>query len=89
MIDIIGGSKFLTNIDLKTAFHQVRVKLDDIEKTAFLIKYGSIEYLVMPMGLCNKPATFITMMNEAFKGYIDQFCAVYLDDILYFKDCAS
>eukprot|EP00171_Calliarthron_tuberculosum_P021638 IDg21638t1 len=85
IFDIIGGSKYFTKIDLKTGFHQIRVKPDHIEKTAFQTKYGQYEYLVLPMGLCNAPATFTAMMNEVLSGYIDKFCTVYLDEILIFS----
>ncbi len=61
------------------------MKPGDIEKTAFQTKYGQYEYLVLPMGLCNAPASFTTMMNEVLNGYIDRFCKVYLDDILIFS----
>ena len=89
MFDIIGGSKLFTKIGLKSSFHQIRVKPDDIEKTEFQTKYGQYEYLVIPMGLCNAPATFSTMMNEDLQGYIDRFCTVYLDDILIFSKTAQ
>ncbi len=55
------------------------------KKTAFQTKYGQYEYLVLPMGLCNAPATFTTMMNEVLNGYIDRFCTVCLEDILVFS----
>lgn len=85
MFDIIGGSKYFSKVDLKTGFHQIRVKPEHIEKTAFQTKYGQFEYLVLPMGLCNAPATFVTLMNSVLNGLIDRFCTVYLDDILIFS----
>lgn len=85
MFDILGCSRFFTKIDLKTGFHQIRVKPADVEKTAFQTKYGQYEYLVLPMGLCNAPATFTTMMNEVLNGLVDKICTVYLDDILIFS----
>lgn len=89
MFDIISGSQFFTKIDLKTGFHQIRVKPEHIEKTAFQTKYGQYEYLVLPMGLCNAPATFTMMMNQVLAGFVDRFCTVYLDDILIFSKTAS
>ena len=85
MFDRIGGCKYFTKMDLKTGFHQIRVKAEDIEKTAFNTKYGQFEYLVMPMGLCNAPATFQSLMNTVLREYIDIFCVVYVDDILIFS----
>ena len=85
MFDILAGSKVFTKIDLKTGFHQIRVKPEDVEKTAFQTKYGQYEYHVLPIGLCNAPATFTTLMNEVSNGYVNRFCIVYLDDILIFS----
>eukprot|EP00171_Calliarthron_tuberculosum_P005616 IDg5616t1 len=87
--DILGGAKFFTKIDLKTGYHQIRVKPEHIEKTAFQTKYGHFEFLVMPMGLCNAPATFVALMNEVLSGFVDKFCLVYLDDILIFSETAE
>ena len=85
MFDRLGGSKYFSKLDLKTGFHQIRVKPEDIEKTAFNTKYGQFEYLVMPMGLCNAPATFQTLMNQIFYDCIDVFLVVYMDDLLVFS----
>eukprot|EP00171_Calliarthron_tuberculosum_P016938 IDg16938t1 len=85
MYDQLGGSKYFSKMDLKTGFHQIRIKTEDIEKTAFNTKYGQYEYLVMPMGLCNAPATFVALMNEVLQGLIDKCCVVYMDDILVYS----
>ncbi len=66
MFDMLGDAKVFSKMDLKTGFHQIRVKPEDIEKTAFNTKYGQFEYLVMPMGLCNAPATFQSLMMVYF-----------------------
>ena len=58
MFDRLGEARVFSKLDLKTGFHQIRVRPEDIEETAFNTKYGQFEYLVMPMGLCNAPATF-------------------------------
>ena len=85
MFDILGEARVFSKMDLKTGFHQIRVKPEDIEKTAFNTKYGQFEYLVMPMGLCNAPATFQSLMNQIFYDCIDVFLAVYMDDLLIFS----
>ena len=85
MFGMLGESKWFTKIDLKTGFHQIRVKPEHVEKTAFQTKYGQYEFMVLPMGLCNAPATFSTMMNEVLEGLVDECCTVYLDDILIFS----
>ena len=85
MFDRIGGAKVFSKLDLKTGFHQIRVKAEDVEKTAFNTEYGQFEYLVMPMGACDAPATFQTLMNHIFHDCIDEFLVVYLDDLLIFS----
>ena len=85
MFDRLGGARYFSKLDLKTGFHQIRVKPEYIEKTAFNTKYGQFEYLVMPMGLCNAPATFQTLMNQIFYDCIDVFLVVYMDDLLIFS----
>lgn len=85
MFDRIGGAKVFSRLDLKTGFHQIRVREIDVEKTAFNTKYGQFEYLVMPMGACNSPATFQTLMNQIFHDCIDDFLVVYIDDLLIFS----
>ena len=90
MFDRLGGAKIFSKLDLKTGFHQIQVKREDIEKTAFNTKYGQFEYLVMPMGLCNASATFQTLKKQLFYDCIDDFLVVYMDDLLIFsKDEAS
>lgn len=64
MFDKLGGARIFSELDLKTGFHQIRVKLEEIEKTAFNTNYGQYQYLLMPMGLCNAPATFQSLMTS-------------------------
>ncbi|EMR88326.1 putative polyprotein-like protein [Botrytis cinerea BcDW1] len=76
-----------TKLDLRDAYHRIRIREGDEWKTAFRTRYGQFEYLVMPFGLTNAPATFQTYINQALSGLTDTICIVYLDDILiYFKD---
>ena len=85
MFDRVHGAKFFTKIDLRTGFHQIRIADEDIEKTAFRTRYGSFEYLVLPMGLCNAPGTFMQLMNDTFRDMLDKSVLVFLDDILVFS----
>lgn len=86
MFGRLGRVRFFSNLDLKTGFHQISIAVNDIEKTAFKTKYGHFEFLVMPMGLRNAPATFQALMNSIFRDCIDDFVVIYLDDILVFSD---
>jgi transposase InsO family protein len=85
LFDRVHGAKFFTKIDLRSGFHQIRIAECDIEKTAFRTRYGSFEYLVLPMGLCNAPGTFMQLMNDTFRDLLDRSVLVFLDDILVFS----
>ena len=85
LFDRVTGAKYFTKIDLRTGFHQIRIADDDVEKTAFRTRYGSFEYLVLPMGLCNAPGTFMQLMNDTFRDLLDKSVLVFLDDILVFS----
>lgn len=85
LLDQLSSSKIFTKIDLRGAYNLVRIAEGDEYKTAFRTRYGSFEYLVMPFGLCNAPATFQHFMNDAFHDMLDLFVIIYLDDILIFS----
>ncbi len=78
-------ARFFPELDLKTVFHYIRVQRADIEKTSFNTKYGQFEYLVMPMGLCDTLVTFQSVMKHIFYDCVDDFLAVYMDDLLIFS----
>jgi transposase InsO family protein len=85
LLDRLHGSTVFSKIDLKAAYHRIRIREGDEWKTAFRTRYGHYEYLVVPFGLTNAPATFQSFINRALRGLVDDFCVVYLDDILVFS----
>ncbi len=85
LFDRVVGAKWFTKIDLRSGFHQIAIQPEDREKTAFRTRYGSFEYTVLPMGLCNAPGTFMQLMNETFADMLDKSVLCFLDDILIFS----
>lgn len=83
-LDRLSGARRYTTLDLKDAYHRLRIQAGDEWKTAFRTRYGHYEYLVMPFGLANAPATFQAFMNKVLAGLLDDVCVVYLDDILIY-----
>jgi hypothetical protein len=87
LFDQVREAEVFSKIDLRLGYHQIKIKKEDVSKTAFVSRYSHHEYLAIPFGLTNAPAIFMNLMNKIFMPYLNKFLIVFIDDILiYSKD---
>jgi len=82
LFDQLQGSYIFSKIDLRSGYHQLKIKPGDVAESVFRTRYRHYEFLVMPFGITNAPAAFIDLMNRIFQSYLDQFVVIFIDDIL-------
>jgi hypothetical protein len=85
LFDQLQGACVFSKIDLRSGYHQLKIRPEDIPKTTFTCKYGLYEYTVMSFGLTNAPAFFMYQMNKVFMDYLDTFVVIFIDDILVYS----
>ena len=84
LLDQLRRARVYSKIDLRTSYHQLRVRETDVPKTTFRTRYGRFKFTVMPFELMNAPAAFMDLMHRMFQPYLDQFVIVFVDDILIY-----
>jgi hypothetical protein len=85
LFDQLRGACVFSKIDLRSGYHQLKIRECDIPKNAFILRYGLYKYTMMSFGLTNAPACFMYLMNKVFMEYLDKFVMVFIDDILVYS----
>jgi hypothetical protein len=85
LFDQLRRAKYVSKIDLRSGYYQLRIRSEDVPKTAFVTRYGQYEFTVMPFGLTNAPAYFMNLVNKVFMEELDKFVIVFIDGILVYS----
>ena len=87
LFDQLQGASYFSKIDLRSDYHHLKVREEDIPKTTFRTRYGQYKFVVMPFGLTNAPTAFMDLMSRVCRPFLDNFMIIFIDDILIYSQC--